>query len=173
MIYLVLTALFLVWLVARLRTSRIAVKVLDSQYRLYEVRDALRELSLHGNVDCKTWIFGYLDSSIVRTIDLLPKLSLWQALFLWFRYRNNPTVTAAALNLREALERPENQELRQIYRLYLGVVILFLVDRHSLLAAATYHASHMMRACASFFERVGRMQTEAPGTSTLLDFSQV
>src|SRR5881227_3473474 len=99
MIYLLMSALLVAYLLDRLHALRISGKVIRHRYRLYEIRDSLREAAMTGRVDPHHWIFQYLDSSIAKTIGQFPGISLWQSLSVWLTYRRDSRVEDAAQQL--------------------------------------------------------------------------
>ena len=99
MLYLILSILMLVILLDRLHSLRVADKALRHQYRLYALRDALREAAIAGKVNPRSWVFGYLDSSIAKTIDRLPQISLWQGLALYLAYKHDAETIEAGARL--------------------------------------------------------------------------
>lgn len=167
MLYTILLTLLLIYSLDRLHSSRVENQVLRFQYRLYEIRDHLREAAMKGEVDCQNWVFQYLDSSIAKTIDILPQVSLWQGLALWYTYRNDPKTQAAVEHLDKALKKPENKFLGKIYHLYAGILILYLWERHFVYS---FTLVKLAKAVTSL-QKAGQSQVHSPGTSTLVDYA--
>ena len=63
------------------RRQKKEVLVLKYKYQFFALRDELREYAIENPEIAKNWVFQYLDSTIAKTIKLLPKLSLW---YPWF-----------------------------------------------------------------------------------------
>lgn len=118
-----------------------------------------------GRVDPRHWIFQYLDSSIAKTIDQLPGISLWQSLGVWLTYRRDSRVEAAAQQLNRELQKEENTFYGKVYVLYGATIITYLMDRHILFRWAMRNwAKRGLQAAA-------RVQRVAPATSTLMEYA--
>jgi hypothetical protein len=165
LLYLVLSFLLVAHLLDRVHSLRLSDKAARHQYQLYEIRDHLREAAIHGDVDPRHWVFQYLDSSIAKTIDRLPKISLWQGLALWWVYRNNTAVMTAHDQLEQDLAKPGNEVLRRVYALYDGTIMLYLMDRHLVFRWMVTNLYLLQKS----LQAVARVQTKAPATSTLVE----
>lgn len=75
MAYLVLIVLVASITVDRLHRTHIQNRTLASKYRLFEIRDYLRESASRGEVNPKNWVFQFLDSSISKTISRINDLN--------------------------------------------------------------------------------------------------
>ncbi|HEX3557086.1 MAG TPA: hypothetical protein VIA62_28000 [Thermoanaerobaculia bacterium] len=165
MLYLVLSSLLIAHLLDRLHSLRISDKAVRHQYRLYEIRDHLREAAINGDVDPENWVFQYLDGSIVKTIDRLPGINLWQGLALWFAYRRDTAVVKAHHQLERELAKPGNEILRRVHALYAATIMLYLMDRH-LLFRWFVRNLHLLQ---KLLQAAAKVQTKAPATSTLVE----
>jgi len=167
MLYLLISVLLVAYLLDCLHALRISDKAIRHRYRLYEIRDSLREAAMIGRVDPHHWVFQYLDSSIAKTIDQLPRISLWQSLGVWLTYRRDDRVEAAAQQLNRELQKEENTFYGKIYVLYGATIITYLMDRHILFRWAMRNwAKRGLQAAA-------RVQRVAPATSTLMEYAYV
>ncbi len=169
MLYLILSILLLVFLFDRLHSLRIADKALRHQYQLYAVRDGLREAAMTGHVNARNWVFQYLDSSIAKTIDRLPEVSMWQALALWLAYRHNSEIREADKHLRRELEKPENEIFKDAFVFYQAILISYLMDRH--LVFRLFIKGLLLRRGIQAVQAAARVQTRAPTTSTLVEYA--
>lgn len=165
MIYLLMSVMLVVYLLDCLHALRISDKALRHRYRLYELRDALREAAMTGRINPRSWVFQYLDSSIAKTIDQLPRISLWQSLGVWLTYRKDSRVEAAAESLNQELEKKENNFYRQMYVLYGATIITYLMDRHIVLRLA------LRNRVRRSLQAAARVQRIAPATSTLMEYA--
>lgn len=165
MLYLILSILLVACLLDCLRLLRISDKAVRHQYRLYEIRDYLREAAMTGQVDPRDWVFQYLDSSIAKTIDQLSGISLWQSLGLWLVYGRDVRVAAASRNLALELSKEENGLYRDVYTLYGATITTYLMDRHLLFRLL------MLNVLRKSLQAAARVQRETPATSTLLDYA--
>ncbi len=167
MLYLILSILMLVILLDRLHSLRVADKALRHQYRLYALRDALREAAIAGKVNPRSWVFGYLDSSIAKTIDRLPQISLWQGLALYLAYKHDAETIEAGARLTGELKKPENGTFSDIYVMYQAIIITYLMDRHIIFRLFIKNLLLLRRG----IQAAARVQTKAPATSTLLEYA--
>jgi hypothetical protein len=165
MIYLLMSVVLVAYLLDCLHALRISDKAIRHRYRLYELRDALREAAITGRINPRSWVFQYLDSSISKTIDQLPRISLWQSLGVWLTYRRDPRVEEAAESLNEELQREENNFYRQMYVLYGAMIITYLMDRHIVLRLA------LRNGVQRSLQAAARVQRVAPATSTLMEYA--
>src|SRR6185503_4981148 len=101
-------SLFALDYVARLRLGNV---IRTHQFRLYALRDELRELAMCEQVKPDNWVFQYLDSSIAKTIRVLPHLSLWRAWFIIVFSKPDPGLKARSHQLHLAFAKAENKRL--------------------------------------------------------------
>ena len=166
--------IFLIWFLFVLesfRKRRIEALFLDYKYRLYALRDELRELVLKGEIKNRNWVFLYLDSSIVRTINYIHKLNIYQGLFLFFMHREDNRVIRAREQLLTELQKPCNLELKRIHEKYGKILGCFMFERHRALsnfALITFVISYITKKkWEEFLETI----TELPETSTITHVS--
>ncbi|MFC1475398.1 hypothetical protein ACFLQW_00165 [Candidatus Zixiibacteriota bacterium] len=168
-IYLI-AILVILYSIDRLRQSARDTRVEEYRYRLYAVRDKLREMAINEEVSSDYWLFAYLDSSIAKTISILPKFSIWRVLAMYYAYKNDPRISAARNHLNQSLAKPQNRLFTEIHGEFLVTTVRFLVGRHipmigvSLMTAAAY--SWIDRKLRSVTE----VATETPEASTLNEF---
>ena len=170
-------ALFLFFaavLLDRLFRFKTASIVLKHQFRLYALRDSLRESAMHGKVKPSNWVFQYLDSSIAKSIRVLPHLSLWRVMVMMFIHRpNKERLRVAQEHLHRELKKPENQELMKIYLHYMAEFGFFLFTRHSTISTpgrSIFRAIKAGQYLKAQWRKAKEFLTEAPETSTLPEF---
>jgi hypothetical protein len=148
--------------------------VLKHQFRLYALRDALRECAMSGKVDAKNWVFQYLDSSIAKTIRVMPGLSLWRVLVMMLVHRSgDESIRKCQEQLKGELEKSENEPLARIHLHYMGLVGFFLFERHSSLSTPVRGIFRAVKAgqfLRAQWRKAKEFLTEAPETSTLPEF---
>jgi len=119
-----LTLLFWDWT----RTERINAEVLRTQYQLFEIRDKLRESAMQDAEFARSWLFAYLDSTISRTITVLPKATLWHAALVYIVKKRSGN--EAFVLLANELEKPKNIAYKHIHLELIASIALFLRNRH-------------------------------------------
>lgn len=168
MLYVLASMLIMLTLIDRsLRIGRLETLRLETRFKLFALRDKLRHAAICGDVPYNRW-FAYLDTSLTKSIDVLPQISVWEALALVYSYRNNKSLLKAQLELLAALAQEENRQLAEVYKEYLVCLTTLLVKRHR---AAGYTAMALARVVGGVTNLKGRLAaifTIAPETSTLL-----
>jgi hypothetical protein len=145
-------------------------------FRLYALRDELREAVMDGRVRCTNWVFQYLDSSIAKSIAALPTFTIWSLVYVAATYRGDERIKRAAYHLGRELEKQENACLANVHTRYIDVVGEYLLARHAILRlvvaalksllVSIFAAQRLLR----MWQRALELSTEAPETSTLSDF---
>ena len=110
MLYAAIFLLLILIVLDRLRCLLVSTLVFRYQCQLFEIRDHLREGVVTGEVDSSYWVFQYLDSTIVRTIDALDRLTIWRIVSHALTDRDASVMRASAYLERE-LSKPESQYL--------------------------------------------------------------
>lgn len=154
----------------RLRRMRVDTIVRKHQFALYALRDDLREAALQGKIDPKNWVFQYLDSSIVKTINYLKNINLWRLLFVAATYHRNRRFLAAREHLQHELEKPSNKYLADIHDKYAYNLVCFMISRHTSLKVFLWNlfaAIETMQYLKRKLDRLIELLTEVPETSTL------
>jgi len=161
----------LVWdFLSRLRQETI---VLEHQFRLYALRDALREQVMQGSVKSDNWVFQYLDSSIAKLISQLSTVSFWRVLSMMLFYPRNPRTKVGLEHLAREMKKPHNAPLLKIYIHYMAELGFFLTKRHSVLRYALLSFGQLIRAQSwtrEKYRQAKALLTAAPETSTLAEF---
>lgn len=173
MIYTALFLLMVLILIDRIHCLRVSTTVFRYQCRLFEVRDHLREGVVSGQVNPSHWVFQYLDSTIVKTIDTLDRLTLWRVIGLALASPSRRT-NKALQALEMELAKDNNQYLRKAYCLYQGLLLLYLFDRHPILGVGgrcLFHLAHFGLFVQKKFQQAASVTASAEETSTLAEFA--
>jgi len=131
----ILIALMLIGIEA-VRYQRQASLVAEYRYRLFQLRDKLREIVVRDPVARRSWVFAYLDSTTAKAISILPKVSVWRLLALACVYRDDEGYQILSTNLERELAKPQFSDLRKCEKELTAILFDFLVARHR-----TLHAS--------------------------------
>lgn len=150
---------------------------LKYQYALFAMRDDLREQAMKDPKIAANWVFQYLDSTIAKSISLLPSLSIWQLLGLFLTHRNDQSVEKLRAKLEFEYEKPQNRQLKAVEEKLMEAIGEYLVDRHILALVLSVSALVLPLALVQGIQRVRRrsleLVVESPETSTLGDFVTV
>ena len=127
MLYLLgLPVLAMVWYI---RYRRAEIITLESTYRLFALRDSLRQKAIYGDIDPQDWLFGYLDESISKLVSALPKLNIYFCLILFFTHRKQPKFREFRIRVDTELQGKEG--LKDIYDRMGREILRFITARHS------------------------------------------
>lgn len=172
---LVVIGFLLILFLEAARRQRKEALVLEYQYRLFAVRDDLREYAIEDPPVAQNWVFQYLDSTIAKSISLLPTLSIWRMLGLLLTYRNDPRLEKFRKHLEEEFGKPENRRHKEIEERFLRTLGEFIVSRHILMLVLSVSALVLPAAIATAMQEVKKrsleLVAEAPETSTLHRFA--
>ena len=164
----------LVLILESARRQRKEVLVQDHRYRLFSLRDQLRENAIRDPSLTKNWVFQYLDSTIAKSIKQMPRLSIWLILGLVVTYRHDNAMEELGKHLQREYEKPKNRELREIEKNFAIVLNDYLVSRHILLLFMSYVVFilpvNIAKALMRFRKRSLELLIETPETSTLGNF---
>ncbi len=158
----------------RLIRLHIRTIVLTYQFELYALRDKLREAAMSQEINSSNWVFEYLDSSIAKTIDVLEGITIWRIFFTPVVLRKQEKFLRARMHLQRELSKPKNKCLASIHKEYTETVGLFVIDRHPLLksiAIKCLQAFFVGKYTRKLWRKGLELQTEAPETSTLLEYA--
>lgn len=169
MIYAILYLLMLLIVIDKLHSLHTSTMVFRYQCRLFSIRDHLREGVTMGTVDSNHWLFQYLDSTIVKTIDALGRINLWRVLGLAFSSSDARTMKALVI-LEAELDKPKHEYVKKVYYLYQGYLLLYLLDRHPVLKFL-FSLVRLGHYIESKFQRAGSIAASVSETSTLSEFA--
>lgn len=113
-----------------IRYQRQASLIADYRYRLFEMRDQLREIAVRDRDARRSWVFAYLDSTTAKAISLLPVLSVWRLFALASVYENDESYQTLSAHLERELTKPQLRELKAYEEALTGTVFAYLAKRH-------------------------------------------
>lgn len=150
---------------------------LKYQYALFAIRDDLREHAMEDPKLAANWVFQYLDSTIAKSISLLPALSFWQILGLFMTHRSDGSVEKLRAKLEFEYKKPQNQQFKKVEEKLIDTMGEFLIDRHILALVLSVSALVLPVALVQAIQKIRRrsleLVVESPETSTLGDFVTV
>jgi len=157
------------------RRQKRAVLVTEFQFRLFCMRDNLRDLALSDPATCRSWVFAYLDSTTAKAIGILPRLSVWKLLALESVYKNDEQFDVLSKNLERELEKPQFRELKVYGDELMTTLGDYLTQRHNTLhgvIALVDHVSDPIKiAVAEARRRSLDVAMKSPETSTLPEYA--
>jgi hypothetical protein len=150
---------------------------LQYQYALFAIRDDLREHAMKDPAVAKNWVFQYLDSTIAKSLSLLPDLSVWQLLGLFMTHRNDRATETLRARLEFEYKKPRNHIFREVEEKLIKTMGEYLVERHILALFLSVSALVLpvtiVRAMRAIERRSLELVVESPETSTLCDYVTV
>jgi hypothetical protein len=155
----------------RLQVLNAETVIVHNQYKLYALRDKLREAAMSKRIKPSNWVFQYLDSSIAKSIDALPSMTIWRIQFSPSPYRKDQRFKNARAHLRRELAKPSNQILAQVHLGYIDAWGNFFCDRHWLFRFLAVKIINTRAALRRRWNRKVELQTENPKTSTLQEYA--
>lgn len=167
--------LILLVLLGEVRRQRKEALVLEYQYRLFQVRDKLRELGMEDPNAARSWLFPYLDSTITKSIGLLHELSVWHLFALMAAHRKDEGLAELRKRLEKEFTKPNSQRHKEIETELMKILGEFVIKRHVLLviisAAAIIFPVAIAAALEECKKRSLELVLESPETSTLGKFA--
>ena len=161
--------LALIWL-DRLHRRNISTTILKNKFRLYQLRDELREDTMRGDIEPKNWVFQYLDSSITKMTTILDELTIWRAITIFLR-PDDPRLLRARQHLMRELLKPENQILQKYHAKFTLALFIFFMQRHPVLYVFLKYIFHVAKSLHGWTSRAVDYLTEAPESSTLVEYA--
>lgn len=172
---LVVCALLLFLLLEAARRQRKEALILEYQYHLFALRDNLRERALQNPQLAKGWVFQYLDSTIAKSIKVLPRISIWYLLALMLTYRNDESLGRFRRSLDKEYEKSETMPLKEVEENLCQILAEFILSRHVLMLIMSVVAVALPAALAATIRRMKKksleLVLESPETSTLQQFA--
>lgn len=157
------------------RRQRREALILEYQYRLFALRDHLRENAMKNPKLGRNWVFQYYDSTIAKSIRLLPELNIWNILFLLICYRNDESLDSFSKSLVRELGKEGNQVYKKLEEDFSNLLAEFVVSRHILILIVSTGALVLPVAVARIIQELKRRSVEvileSPETSTLNKFA--
>jgi hypothetical protein len=116
-----------------IRSGRVEVLVLNTRRQLFRLRNALRWEAINGGVDSNSWLFDYLDTSLTRSAQSLPKFTIYTHLGNAVGSRKEKVERQQSyVVLDKELGQPENSVYRSIQEKYQTSLKCYLADRHKI-----------------------------------------
>jgi hypothetical protein len=147
------------------RRSRIELQLSQTRFKLYELRDKLRNTAIQGEIEQDNW-FDYFDTTLTKMIDILPKLTVLQIILLIYHYRNDEGIRRSTQNLDEFLNAPANKFYKHLFDSYSSCVVNFLMSRHRVLGFAAKQSLKFTVKILLAKARASEVLATAPETST-------
>lgn len=98
------------------------------RYRVYALRDKLRQKAIDGKISPHSWVFDYLDSSFSKIIGQLDTLSIYKVGVLAILHKKDKGMQRFRKKISAELRK--NEELDSIYQDYGKLLFEFFVERH-------------------------------------------
>lgn len=103
---------------------------LEYQYKLYTIRDELREQAILGNIDKDSWLFDLLDASTSKLISELPSLTIYYLIMLEFIYRKDKNIKIIRDKFDNALDISPIS--KKIFNKYINTVYSYICQKHKM-----------------------------------------
>jgi hypothetical protein len=157
------------------RRKRKEVLVQTYQYRLYALRDELREFAMENRGVAQNWVFQYMDSTIAKSIKLMPRLSIWFILGVVMTHRSDASLGRLRRHLEKEYEKPRNRRLKEIEDQFTSILGQYVMSRHVLMifisAVAVMLPVTIASSIRGYKRRSLELIVESPETSTLRQFA--
>ena len=170
----IITILLLAFALDRMFRLRQSNVILKHRFKLYALRDALRESAVRGDIKSSNWVFQYLDSSIAKSIDVLPRVSIWRAAVMTVFKRKDAKHAILVDHLWRELAKPENTQLKKVFLHYVAETGYFIACRHDTVYFFVSTLFRMIK-CSKWlnskYKVIKYAVTTAPETSTLYQYA--
>lgn len=101
---------------------------LKFKYKLYALRDEVRELAYHNKIECDGWLFDYFDESLSKAISESYYITLFRIVMLDFEHKREPKLKEFKAKL-EA-EVSNSKEMLGIFQRYKDAIKDYVIDQH-------------------------------------------
>lgn len=145
--------------------------VLKYRYKFFGLRDKLRNEIIEGNIKKNDWTFDYLDSTLSKIVCKLDSITLWNAIILYLKYRNDNGFQSLSNNLHKRIVK--NKSIEEIYVEFGVLLIKYVYDRHIILTLTLKFLSNIFTTLASTKKKLKEAISElreTPETSTSLNY---
>jgi hypothetical protein len=152
------------------RRSRRATLALEYQYKLFELRDELREYVIANPGLTKSWVFLFLDSTITKMAGILPKMSLWKLAGLLLTYRHSDRMRHLHTHLEREYRKPDHAKFAQVELKLMALLDNYITKKHfSVVAMLNFPILKALRKLPAYRLRKESLvvAVEGPETSTL------
>ena len=158
--------------VRRLRKSTV---LLEERYQLFALRDELRNKAIEDR-SARGWLFRYLDSTITKTISILPEVSLWRLLVLYAIHKDDASIQGIAERVEAESRMPQNKDFLTLRDKYIKSIGSYIHQRHKLFIFAVTQFSvfsHGIKAWSDKWKQRSRnLILTSPEMSTIQEFAQ-
>lgn len=179
--------LFCTYIYFELKSIRSKTIVTKSRYRLFALRDKLREHVMEERIKKNNWVFDYIDSTLTKTCDDLDWLNIWRALVVLLTDRNDIKFERARDHLENELKKSKNIFLREIHEEYADILLEYILEKHNFIFGCARLFFKIVRNIPIIFRSLikpinqikkivkhgVKELTESPETSTLGTFSPI
>jgi hypothetical protein len=110
------------------RLARLELVALEHRYKLFTLRDLLRQSAIEGTVDAGSRLFDFLDTSLTRAANRLMDLNAFDVIYTALTASEGTLNRVKSLN--EELNRKGNGRLKAITDGFQRCLIEFLYERH-------------------------------------------
>jgi hypothetical protein len=170
----ILVAFVLALTLESVRRQRKEIRVQEHQYRLFALRDKLRDYAIEDHRVAQNWVFQYLDSTIAKSIKLMPQFSIWFILGVVVTHRKDTGLDRLRKHLEKEYEKPRSQKLKQIEEEFTTILGEYITSRHVLMLFISMATVRLPVTIANTIRQYKRRSleliVESPETSTLPQF---
>lgn len=165
----------------KLQQEKRRILFLETEYKVYQLRDKLRHLVIVGKIAKENWVFQYLDSTLTKSAHRLGGVGLYVIITSIIVHRKDESLIRAKDHLFNELSKPENSELADIYMETLVTYGRYLVEKHqiailfikTLAFFPLITVNILVNKRDSAEENFGEEILIEPETSTLINYAQV
>lgn len=126
---LVVLMVFAAWGYSSFKTEANRASAAESMFALYTLRDKLRMYAIDHPEPARNWLFPYLDSTICRSIRLLPNMTIFSIMSLLVSLDTDRFIQFNQ-QLRRELDKPSNEFYANLFGDYVLIMVEHLSKRH-------------------------------------------
>lgn len=119
------------------RRGRTDMLIQGTRFRLFEIRDILREAAINAHVSAENPLFKYLDTSLSKTARNVSEINVTGFLKRFaageIRFRMGDEHVQALNRLHDDLQKPGNEKFAEVHRMYSECLGDFIAHRHPIL----------------------------------------
>jgi hypothetical protein len=132
----------------RIRIQRDKNVSLKYQYRLYALRDKLRMHVINGKIKKEYWLFNFFDNSICKMIGYLDGLTIYSAVFLILKHKNDECPAKMFEKVQKELSC--NRYLSDLDKEYNNIISDYFSERHNILIPVVVFAFSTLNMLTKF-----------------------
>lgn len=148
------------------RKLRRDVIIQKYQFKIYKLRDELREKLIDDEINPNNWLFDYLDRSFAKAAKVLKDLTFYKAIYLTSTHKNDDKFLALIKHMEIGFKG--DPVLKDIHERYSKLLIYYFIERHfavfawaiSIIASVFY-----LKKFKNIIFELGRNTTVLPETS--------